>query len=194
MSTKQYVTHTPCVRVSDTVAAIDTEYVFIMAQQKQKNCVKLAAGKIENANGIDERQHAHAQPASTPPPSPPCTLLSALINGRLLQDTVAGRVLTGQATNIKCRIEPGPPLPLPHTLFLERRRKCRKVSNHCECDATRAKHAIYLLPINVQATTTTTTTEGSGHNIPVCVCVCVLGNRSKPQDEQIGRFIKRVSA
>lgn len=64
-------------RVSDTVAAIDTEYVFIMAQQKQKNCVKLVAGKIENANGIDERKHAHAQPTYTPPPLPTarCCLL-----------------------------------------------------------------------------------------------------------------------
>jgi len=56
------------------------------------------------------------------------------------------------------------------------RRKCRKVSNHCECDVSSDKHAIYLLPINGQndnnnINNTKTNTTGSEN---------VLGNRSKP--------------
>lgn len=99
---------------------------------------------------------------NTPTPN---TLLSALINGRLLQ--VVSWLDKRQTSNVESKQF------LPPLLGEVRdgpRRKCRKVSNHCESDATRAKHAIYLLPINVQATTTT---KGSGHNTPLSMCVCV---------------------
>lgn len=52
----------------------------------------------------DSEQRKHHAQLRTPRPAA-SSLLSALINGRPLQDTAAGRVLSGQATNVKRRTE-----------------------------------------------------------------------------------------
>lgn len=84
------------------------------------------------------------------------------------------------------------------------------MSNHCECDVARAKHAIYLLPINGQAAATTGAEEETtkraaimlqrAQRAPEWVSVekrvgqsikAAIGRGARGQ--QIGRFIKRVS-
>lgn len=99
-----------------------------------------------------------------------------------LQELSSGHVLDGQTSNVERFIR------------WKSRRQCRKVSNHCECDAASGQHAIYLLPINGQTTKTTTITTNR-RTTPAgwqCQRTCWAIDQSRnPASGQIGRFIKR---
>lgn len=107
------------------------------------------------------------------------------------RELASGHVLSKQTSNVERFIR------------WKSRRKCRKVSNHCECDASSDEHAIYLLPINGQtpeATTTTTTTATIGataHQLVENVrkrveqSIKAAMKWAEGRIGQIGRFIKR---